>query len=104
MAVKTVKGRNTLGTLGSLAAVAGMATGQPWLSTLGMGMGTVGNMINGNSPTLEQAGSLAEILNNISGWFNPANNNIGKVKMSDEELAKKWGGFLGTAGYNGWGL
>ena len=80
-----------------------MATGTPWLSTLGLGMGAVGNMINGNDPSQAQQGGLAEILKNISGWINPASNNIGKVNMSDEELAKKWSPYLGTAGYDGWG-
>ena len=103
MAIIKAKGSNTLGTLGTLASVAGMATGQPWLTTLGAGMGAVGNMINGNNSTTEQQAGLAEILKNIGGWINPASNNIGKVKMSDEELAKKWSPYLDTAGYDGWG-
>ena len=103
MAIIQAKGRNTLGTLGTLASIAGMATGTPWLSTLGLGMGAAGNLINGNSPSMEQQSSLAEILRNIGGWFNPAKDNPAKAGMTDEELAQKWGGFLGTAGYNGWG-
>lgn len=103
MAVIQTKGRNTLGTLSTLANIAGMATGTPWLSTLGLGMGAVGNMMNGNSSTMEQQGGLAEILKNLGGWINPASNNIGKVNMSDEELAKKWKPYLDTAGYDGWG-
>ena len=103
MAVIMAKGNNTLGTLGTLVSIAGMATGTPWLSTLGMGMGAAGNIINGNSTSMEQQGALAEILKNLGGWFNPAKDNPAKVDLTDEELAKKWGGFLGTAGYNGLG-
>lgn len=104
MAVKTVKGRNTLGTLGSLAAVAGMATGTPWLTTLGWGASGLGSLINGGTPTVEEATNLADILNHISGWFNPAKDNIGKVDMSDEELANKWGKVINTTSSNGWGF
>ena len=104
MAIIKAKGRNTLGTLGTLADLAGMATGTPWLSTLGLGMGAVGKMINGDDMTNDQRAGLQEILGKISEWINPAkDNNIGKVKISDEELAKKWSPYLDTAGYDGWG-
>ena len=103
MAVIMAKGNNTLGTIGTLASIAGMATGTPWLSTLGLGMGAAGNIINGNNTNMEQQGALAEILKNLGGWFNPAKDNPAKVDLTDEELAKKWNPYLDTRGYYGWG-
>ena len=50
MAIKTLERKkdNTLGMLGTLASVAGMATGQPWLSALGAGMQGANSMMNGD--------------------------------------------------------
>lgn len=43
MAVHYVKGSNPFSTIGTIASIAGMATGQPWLTALGYGANAYGN-------------------------------------------------------------
>lgn len=120
MAVEYVKSKdNTLGMLGTLANVGGMVTGTPWLTSLGLGLGAMNSMVNGELPTEKQEGGLSEILtalkDKINTWKNPAKDNIAKAaktisdaakkvasQPTDEELAAMWGRYAGTAGYNGW--
>jgi len=42
MATYVTKGSSPLGTLGTLAGIAGMATGNPWLSAIGAGASALG--------------------------------------------------------------
>ena len=85
MSVQVVKEKNNLmGALGGLATLAGAVTGQPWLSTLGAGLGTMNSALNGdNSGGNSGNGSLQDILMNfgktIQGWFKPTDGNIAKV-------------------------
>ena len=51
MSVQYVRGGNTLGSIGTIASVAGMVTGQPWLTALGQGMNAYGQIRNGGSYT-----------------------------------------------------
>ena len=67
-----------------LATVAGAATGQPWLSALGTGLGAINGAMNGDSSGGNSgSGSLQEILENLGktlgGWFKPTDGNIAKV-------------------------
>ena len=80
MAVQYVKEKNNfLGALGGLATLGGIVTGQPWLSTLGAGLGAANGMMNGNS---SDVGALGQILSGIINgtWKNPADGNIAKVR------------------------
>ena len=61
MAVQYVKGGNSLGTLGTIAGLAGTAMGVPWLSALGMGMNAYGQLQGGGSYQ-------------TPGWLNQNNN------------------------------
>ena len=47
MSVTYVKGSSPLGSIGSIASLAGMVTGQPWLTALGMGANTATSLFNG---------------------------------------------------------
>lgn len=79
-------GGGLLGGLGKVAGIAGMATGTPWLSMLGLGMGAM----NGNSSAQEEIdGVLGQMLKN--GWQNPAEGNIASPY---EATAKDWAGMI----------
>ena len=114
MAVTTVKKQNnTLGMLGTLASIGGTAFGVPWLGALGTGMQGMNAMMNGDSSATTSgatAGALNEILNGLKDvWKNPAKTEAQAIKdkvqdMTDAELANRWSRYLGTAGYNGWGV
>ena len=86
MSVQYVKEKNNfLGALGGLATLGGIVTGQPWLSTLGAGLGKANRMMNGDNSDDENnsgGGGLLDILTNFgkicAGWFNPAEGNIAK--------------------------
>lgn len=111
MAVKYVnKGGGLLGTLGNLAAIGGLIPGAQWLTPLGLGLSATDRLINGSGggsfgDDVDALSKLKEVMN---GWQNPASNNIAKSeskaakdevdKMSDEQLARRWGG------YNQWRL
>ena len=43
MSVQYVKGSNPLGSIGTIATIAGMATGQSWLTALGYGANALGS-------------------------------------------------------------
>ena len=117
MSVTTVqrpqkKSNSTLSTLGTLASIGGMVTGQPWLSAMGMGMQGANAMMNGDTSmqtATTTSGAMSEVLSSLKDiWKNPAKTDAQAVKdkmqeMTDEELANKWSRYLGTAGYNGWG-
>ena len=111
MAVTTGK-NNTMGMLGTLASVAGMATGQSWLIALGTGMQGMNAMMNGNSSMQTgqaTSGALNEVLNGLKDvWKNPAKTIAQNVKdkvqeMTDTELAKKWTPTYGSNWMNGLG-
>ena len=101
MAITTVKQKNnTLGMLGTLAAIGGMATGQPWLSALGTGMRGINAMMNGDSnmetgeKTDEAFNKVLDKLKNI--WKNPADNNI--AKTDQQNTVEKAQDILGQTG------
>ena len=108
MAVITGK-NNTMGMLGTLASVAGMATVQPWLSALGTGMQGMNAMMNGNSSMQTgqaTSGAMNELLNSLKDvWKNPAKTAAQNAKekvqeMTDTELANRWAGL--PYGSYGW--
>ena len=73
MAVYTTKGSSPWGTIGALAGIAGMATGNPWLTAIGAGA----NMMNGGSG----GGALAQALGAAGcwpggEWTNPASGSM----------------------------
>lgn len=70
MSVHYVKGSNMLDNLGQVASLAGMVTGQPWLTALGMGANAYNTYNNGtyqtpgfqnqnNNPLLDLGGLLS---------------------------------------------
>ncbi|MBR0167336.1 MAG: hypothetical protein IJQ08_01550 [Synergistaceae bacterium] len=69
MSVKYVKGNSPLGSLGSIANIAGMATGQPWLSALGMGMNAYNSFSNGTYKTPGFQNTNSNPLNIFGGLF-----------------------------------
>ena len=82
--IVTKGGGGLLGGLGKVAGIAGMATGTPWLSMLGLGMGAADSAMNGNpGGAMEQV--LGQILKN--GWQNPAGGNIASPY---EATAQDW--------------
>ena len=91
MAVKYVQEKNnTLGALGTLAQVAGMATGAGWLIPFGMGLNALDAAANGDSQTA--AGTLGSLMTgmNEGKWINPGKGNIAKASGDDKETASKW--------------
>ena len=91
-----------LGTLGTLASLGGTLTGQPWLTTLGMGMRGLDGVLNGGSTSTggnaQTAGGTAtdweEILSKLKeGWKNPASGNVAKSadEQAREEIANRIG-------------
>ena len=104
MSVTTVqrpqkKSNSTLSTLGTLASIGGMVTGQPWLSTLGMGMQGANAIMNGDTnmqTATTTSGAMSEVLNGLKDiWKNPAKTDEQAIKdkvqdMTDTELANKW--------------
>ncbi len=94
MAVTTVKRQNnTLGILGTLAAIGGMAAGQPWLGALGTGMQGMNAIMNGNSnmstanATNTSLSAMLDKLKNI--WKNPADDNIAKTEQQNAQKKAK---------------
>lgn len=64
MSVQYVKGSNPFGTLGMLANIGGIVTGQPWLTALGQGMNAFGQFSNGyTSPGFQNTN------NNPMNWL-----------------------------------
>ena len=110
MAVQVLERRpGILSNIGNLASLAGMATGQPWLTALGTGAGITDKMMNGGCFGTGDISSAAEALGKlkdaITGWKNPASGNIAKAASKaakaakaitpatdyDELLARGWG-------------
>ena len=77
-------GGGLLGGLGKVAGIAGMATGTPWLSMLGLGMGAANSAMNG-----DPQGAIGQVLGGIltNGWQNPASGNIASPY---EATAQDW--------------
>ena len=104
MSVTTVqrpqkKSNSTLSTLGTLASIGGMVTGQPWLSAMGMGMQGANAMMNGDTSmqtATTTSGAMSEVLSSLKDiWKNPAKTDAQAIKdkvqdMTDTELANKW--------------
>lgn len=106
MATKVVKGGpGILSNIGNLASLAGMATGQPWLTALGAGAKLTDGMINGfgDNGTSGAEDVLGKLKEAMDGWKNPASGNIARTAgktasaansvnpaMSYEELASRW--------------
>ena len=95
-------GGGLLGGLGGLASIAGVLTGQPWLTAAGTGLGALGGAMNGNPQSMGTlASSIGELLN--GGWINPAGQNIAKTpyqataddlaKMYQRQNPRQFGGF-----------
>ena len=84
--IVTKGGGGLLGGLGKAAGVAGMLTGTPWLSALGLGMGAADSAMNGNG-----TGALEQVLSGIlnGGWMNPADGNIANANPY-EATPKDW--------------
>lgn len=83
-------GGGLLGTLGGLATLGGLLTGQPWMSGLGAGMSAMNRAAGGN---VGGHGPLSQILNGIicGSWYDPSSGNIGRVKAKpgdDTEVLK----------------
>mgnify|MGYP007070298412 CR=1 FL=1 len=83
MAVKYVQEKSGLGSLlGTIATIAGGFSGAPsWLSTLGTGLTTLSNVMNGGGSGLDGLlgnNAMSNILNGIvcGGWANPASGSI----------------------------
>jgi len=70
MATITTNGGGLLGTIGALAGVAGLATGNPWLSAIGMGANALSG--NGNGALSKALGESGCWPSSGSGWTNPA--------------------------------
>lgn len=92
MAVKTLERQpGILSNIGNLVSLAGMATGQPWLTALGAGAKFTDGMINGfgngnGGNSAEDA--LGKLKDAITGWKNPASGNIAKVAGKAADYAK----------------
>lgn len=69
MAVQYVKGSSPLGSLGRIASIAGMATGQPWLTALGMGANAYNTYNNGMYQTPGFLNTNSNPLNMFGGLF-----------------------------------
>ncbi len=69
MAVHYVKGSTPLGSLGTFANIAGLATGQPWLTALGMGMNAYNTYNNGTYQTPGFQNQNNNPLNIFGGLF-----------------------------------
>ncbi len=69
MSVKYVKGSSPLGSLGTLASLGGMVTGQPWLTALGMGMNAYNTYNNGTYQTPGFQNKNNNPLFNLGGLF-----------------------------------
>ncbi len=105
MAVQYVQGggNGLLGGLGALAMLGGTLTGNPFLTTLGTGLGTANNILNGGTGVSGVSGqggqggvSLWDFMSKVLGqWQNPASN--GKPK-TDAELYKSWSPYDPNAG------
>ena len=100
MAIKTLERKkdNTLGMLGTLASVAGMATGQPWLSALGAGMQGANSMMNGDrsmQTAQKTSGAMSELLSGLkdawNGWEEPCGR-----EHSEDSGAECYGKGTGT--------
>ena len=91
--IVTGGGGGLLGGLGKIAGLAGMATGTPWLSMLGLGMGAADSVMNGNPQ-----GALGQVLGGIltNGWMNPASGNIASPY---EATSKDWFKMMYGRGY-----
>ena len=96
------KQNGILGTLGTLASLGGTLTGQPWLTTLGMGMRGLDGVLNGGSTSTggnaQTAGGTntdwEKILSKLKeGWKNPASGNVAKSAdaQAKEEIARRFG-------------
>ena len=75
-------GGGLLGGLGAIATLGGVLTGNPFLSSLGTGLGTANNILNGGNGQggIQGGTSWSDILNNIlGGLIKPTDNNIAKV-------------------------
>ena len=106
MAIKVLdKQPGILSNIGNLASLAGMATGQPWLTALGAGMKATDGLINGSSNNGYNSAedALGKLKDAITGWKNPASGNITKTagkaadyanaiipSAEDEQLIRKW--------------
>lgn len=108
MAVQVLERRpGILSNIGNLASLAGMATGQPWLTALGAGANFTDGIVNGfgTGGTSSAAEVLGKLKDAITGWKNPASGNIAKAASKaakaakaitpatgyDELLARGWG-------------
>lgn len=77
-----------LGTLGNLASLGGMMTGQPWLTALGTGMSGVDTLMNGDGTAAskdEVAKKTGEAWKEIydrmkARWKNATEDNVTKKK------------------------
>ena len=91
--IVTKGGGGLLSGLGKAAGVAGMVTGTPWLSALGLGMGAANSAMGGDT-----TGALGQILEGVlaSGWMNPAAGNIANANPYEagaEDWARMRGGW-----------
>ena len=95
MAVTYVKEKdNTLGALGTLATLAGMATGAGWLTPLGMGLNAMNASMNGKDQLAQD--TALDIIKGLkegrwknSASGNPASGNIAKVADKVKKVAGK---------------
>lgn len=93
MAIKVLdKQPGILSNIGNLASLAGMATGQPWLTALGAGAkftdGLINGFGNGNNGTSSAEDALGKLKDAITGWKNPASGNIAKAAGKAADYAK----------------
>lgn len=102
----------TLGSLGTLAGTAGTAAGalgqemdQDWLKKLGLGLGAAGGIAGGIGGLANLAGSGVHSLGDAARLASNAGRVVGGVgAITDQDILKQAGGWLGTAGQLGGGV
>ena len=102
----------TLGSLGTLAGVAGTAAGtlgqemdQEWLQRLGMGLGAAGGIAGGIGGLSNLFSTGVNSLSDAARLASNAGRVVGGIgSIADSDVLRQAGGYLGTAGQLGGGV
>ena len=80
------------GLLGGLATIGGALTGQPWLTALGTGLGMMsggGAGAGGGNGYASLGEGVKGLLDQLSGWVNPASGSMVDPAKKAKEIANK---------------
>ena len=102
----------TLGSLGTLSGIAGTGAGAlgqemdlPWLQRLGMGLGAVGGIAGGVGGLANLWGTGVQSLGDAARLAGNAGRVVGGVgRLSNNDMLRQAGGYLGMAGQLGGGV